>query len=92
MRWGFVADSLMASPVVVIINKARNSTLQCDHVILRVQIDIFSLNGPPKALYPDIVKAKVSAFDGFDAKFGYHLSGLSWKQSNSMNNKIGSKL
>lgn len=53
----FVPDSLVASPGVVIINKACNSTPQCDHVILRVQVDIFSLDGPPKALYPDIVKA-----------------------------------
>jgi len=38
------------------------------------------------------VKAKASTFGGLDAKFGYQLMGLSWKQSNSMNNKIGSKL
>lgn len=61
MRRDFVPDSLVAPPVVVIINKARNSTPQCDHVILRVQVDIFSLDGPPKALYPDIVKASGSA-------------------------------
>ena len=36
--------------------KVRNSTPQCDHIILRVQVDIFSLNGPPKAFYPNIVK------------------------------------
>lgn len=61
MRRDFVPDSLMTSPVVVIINKVRNSTPQCDHVILRVQVDIFSLNGPSKAFYPDIVKALSSA-------------------------------
>ena len=56
-RRDFVPDSLMTSPIVVTINKVRNSTPQCNHVILRVQVDIFSLNGPPKALYLDIIKA-----------------------------------
>ena len=39
-------------------HKVRNSTRQCDNVVLRVQVDIFSLDGPPKAPYTDIVKAE----------------------------------
>ena len=57
MGLDFVPDSLVAPPVVVIVNKTHNSTPQCGYIVLRFQADVFSLDGPPKALYPDIVKA-----------------------------------
>lgn len=49
-------DALVAAPVVVIVNEARDSVPQRGHVILRVQVYILSLDGPPKALYPDIIQ------------------------------------
>ena len=50
-----VSDALVAAPVVVIVNEARDSAPQGDHVILRVQIYVFPLDGSPEALYPDVV-------------------------------------
>lgn len=50
-------DSLVAAPVVVIVNEARDSVPQSGYVILRVQVDVFPLDGPPEAFYPDVVQA-----------------------------------
>ena len=52
-----VPDSLVAAPVVVIVNEARDSAPQSGHVILRVQVYVFPLDGPPEALYPEVVQA-----------------------------------
>ena len=54
-------DSLVAAPVVVIVNDARDSAPQSGHVILRVQVYVFSLDGPPEALYPNVVQASFPA-------------------------------
>ena len=54
-------DSLVASPVVAIVNEARDSAPQSGHVILRVQVYVFPLDGPPEALYPDVVQAPCPA-------------------------------
>ena len=51
-----VPDALVAAPVVVIVNEARDPVPQRGHVILRVQVYILPLDGPPKALYPDIIQ------------------------------------
>ena len=58
----FVPDSLVAAPVVVIVNEARDSAPQSDNVTLRVQVYVFPLDGPPEALYPDVVQTPCSAF------------------------------
>ena len=43
-----VPDSLVAAPVVVIVNEARDSAPQIGHVILQVQVYVFPLDGPPE--------------------------------------------
>lgn len=50
-------DALVAATVVVIVNEASDSAPQNGHVILRVQVDVFPFDGPPEALYPDIIRA-----------------------------------
>ena len=45
-----VPDSLVAAPVVIIVNEACDSAPQSGHVILRVQVYVFPLDGPPEAL------------------------------------------
>jgi len=52
-----VPDSLVVAPVVVIVNIARDSAPQRACVILGIQVNIFPLDGPPKAFYPDIIQA-----------------------------------
>ena len=52
-----VPDSLVAALVVVIVNEARDSAPQSGYVILRVQVYVFPLDGPPEALYPEVVQA-----------------------------------
>jgi len=60
-HWDLVPDSLVAASVVVIVNEARDSAPQSGQVILWVQVDVFPLDGPPHALYPDVVQAPCSA-------------------------------
>lgn len=47
----------MVALVVVIVNEARDSAPQSGYAILRVQVYVFPLDGPPEALYPDVVQA-----------------------------------
>ena len=54
-------DALVAAPVVVIVNEASDSAPQSGRVILRVQVDVFPLDGPSEALYPDIIQAPAPA-------------------------------
>lgn len=51
----------MAAPIVVIVNEARDSAPQSGYVILRVQVYVFLLDGPPEALFPDVVQAPCPA-------------------------------
>ncbi len=60
-RIGIFARFSGGSVVVVIVNEARDSAPQSGHVILWVQVDVFPLDGPPHALYPDVVQAPCSA-------------------------------
>ena len=46
---------------VVIVNEARDSAPQSGHVILRVQVYVFPFDGPPEALYPDVVQTPCPA-------------------------------
>ena len=56
-----VPDSLVAAPVVIIVNEACDSAPQSGHVILRVQVYVFPLDGPPEVLYLDVVQAPCPA-------------------------------
>lgn len=47
----------MAALVVLIGNETSDSAPQSGHVILRVQVDVFPLDSPPEAFYPDIIQA-----------------------------------
>ena len=56
-----VPDSMVAASVVIIVNETRDSAPQSCHVILRIQVYVFPLDGPPEALYPDVVQAPCPA-------------------------------
>ena len=70
LHWYLVVDALMAATVIVILDVVPNALSQARHVVLRVDIDIFRLDGTPEALYPDVVLAASAAIHAdLDAEF-----------------------
>ena len=60
-------DSLVAAPVVVIVNEARDSAPQSGHAILRIQVYVFPLDGPPlgkRSLLRLAIRKNIDTFAG----------------------------